>query len=618
MSKLKEKGAEGYMINVKEVTLLTRGDVFGSHKIEAIFKNQGKAIVTDFAMARGCYGENANTKTHYGTWYLKSSGYTNSVDFISSTGDTSWMLPNKTIGGIRPVLKGDFSNISEEEITYGEYPMWAVENSMQQFLEQNDKKIQRTGKEYTLIYPDNSSDINSTMSTPEFSYHGKKYVRIPYTNRYKLTLSNDNKYSSQKEKIWFEVVPITWIVDKENNQLISKNIINAGIPFCNDNQYNDIFEETIMYHYLNEVFQKEMIPSVSKEIPQEEKEEVQKREKEMSKKRNRYQFCFDTVKEEDILKGAIDADIPVFLHGASAEGKSSRVKQIDPNCFIIHMENATLDSFVGKSVYSEKTGRMMNLPPAWYDELVSLCEKEPHKNHILFFEEFTNATPSVQGKANNVILDRIVDGKWRLPDNVRIVGAGNEVEDSLAANPMTETVFSRFAHVYIKTSTKDWLKWAKKNQIHPMICSYIAYRRGEVLRSDYDGVYPNADPRKWEMASKMLYKTNNPLMLRALVGEEITMDFISFCNSRIITLEDVLQGNYTEEEIESLNVSERYATTMALLDTDDKDYEIIKEFIQKMGTEFEILFTSLWVEKIEDEVKQLENSFQKSKILIKR
>lgn len=604
-------------MNIREVTLLGREDIYSSKKIDTIYRENGKCTVSDYAIVRGCYAheeENSNC----GNWLLRSNDFNGKASYIDSHGNITWMSPNKKIGGIRPVLKGDFS-FSEDQIEYGEYPQKAVDNQTAQMLFKRISHLKETGKEYVVDYVYDSTTNSYTEKTAkEYSFYGKKYVYVPYKNDYRIRLTNDNHY--QKDiMLWIEVCPISWIVDKQNKQLISKSIISSGIPFTFDNHYDDHFDHSFLYWYLNHYFIKEIIPSNEVDISKEEEREYKEMEKGMEKKRNRYQFSFQSVSEEDILRGAIESDIPVFLHGASAEGKSSRVKQIDPNCLIIHMENATLDSFVGKSVYSEKTGRMMNLPPAWYDELVSLCEKEPNQNHILFFEEFTNATPSVQGKVNNVILDRIVDGKWKLPENVRIVGAGNEVEDSLAANPMTETVFSRFAHIYIKTSTKDWLKWARENHIHPMICSYVAYRRGEVLRSDYDGINPNADPRKWEMASKMLYKTNNPLMLRSLVGEEITSDFISFCNSRVITLEDVLQGNYTEEDIASLNVSERYATTMALLDAEFGDFEIVSAFVKKMGTEFNTLFTSLWVDKMEDDVKQIENSFNSmEKRLVKK
>ena len=131
--------------------------------------------------------------------------------------------------------------------------------------------------------------------------------------------------------------------------------------------------------------------------------------------------------------------------------------------------------------------------------------------------------------------------------NARIVAAGNDMKDSLAANQLAEPLFNRFAHVYIQTTVESWLQWASEHNIHPAIYAYIAYKKGESLRSKYDGEKPNADPRKWEMASKMLYATGQPEMLRALVGEDITREFCQFCNQRVITLEDVLNENYTEQ-----------------------------------------------------------------------
>ena len=80
-------------------------------------------------------------------------------------------------------------------------------------------------------------------------------------------------------------------------------------------------------------------------------------------------FKFNEVTEEDILKGMVESNIPVFLHGKSGDGKSARVKQLDPDCQIIYMMNATLDSINGKSVYKSETGQMIDIPPTWYIKL---------------------------------------------------------------------------------------------------------------------------------------------------------------------------------------------------------------------------------------------------------
>ena len=273
------------------------------------------------------------------------------------------------------------------------------------------------------------------------------------------------------------------------------------------------------------------------------------------------------------------------------------------------MRNATPESLNGKSVYNQATGEMIDVKPSWIVKLEEKCEREPDKIHIVFFDELTNALPSIQGMAFNIVLDREVNGKWKLPKNARIAAAGNDMDDSLAANQMAEPLFNRFAHVYINTKTEDWLKWAitpeedyksldyKEEQpplkIHPAIYAYICMN-GDALRTEYNGETPNADPRKWEMASKVLYKTKNPQMLRALVGEDITREFVAFCNLQAISLEDVLNDNYSEVEIQELNTAERYSTTVGLSQATEEDIEKVRKFVMKMGPEFGAIFDAIW------------------------
>ena len=166
------------------------------------------------------------------------------------------------------------------------------------------------------------------------------------------------------------------------------------------------------------------------------------------------------------------------------------------------------------------------------------------------------------------------------------------MQDSLAAQQLAAPFFNRFAHVYINTTTEKWLKWARENKIHPAIYAYIACKRGETLRSKYDGEKPNADPRKWEMASKMLYAAGRPEMLRALIGEDITEEFVQFCSQPVITLEDVLRGNYSDRELENMNTSERYATTVGLTQVTGEHIETVRAFVSRLGEEFRAVFDS--------------------------
>ena len=268
------------------------------------------------------------------------------------------------------------------------------------------------------------------------------------------------------------------------------------------------------------------------------------------------------------------------------------MKQIDPTCEIIYLRNATPDSLNGRSVYNQSTGEMIDIPPVWFRKVKEKCEQEPDKLHVVFFDEINNALPSIQGMAFNIVLDREVNGTWKLPDNARVVAAGNDMQDSLAAHQLAAPFFNRFAHVYINTTTEKWLKWARENDIHPAIYAYIAYRKGETLRSEYNGETPNADPRKWEMASKMLYTTGSPEMLRSLIGEDITDEFVRFCSQPVITVEDVLNGNYSDRDIETMDTSRRYATTVGLTQAKGDEIETVRRFVSGLGEEFRAVFDS--------------------------
>ena len=335
-------------------------------------------------------------------------------------------------------------------------------------------------------------------------------------------------------------------------------------------------------------------------------------EPKLIRKQNPYEFNFNKVSEEEIIRGAVESDVAVFLHGKSSDGKSARVKQLDPDCEIIYMRNATPDSLNGKSVYNSTTGEMIDVPPTWYSKVKTKCEAEPDKIHIIFFDELTNALPSIQGMAFNIVLDGEVNGKWKLPPNARIVAAGNDLNDSLAANQMAEPLFNRFAHVYINTTVDSWLKWAStpkekyerldykdeelEAKIHPSVYAYIAYKSysgHDVLRTPYTGDKPNADPRKWEMASKILYKTKQPEMLRALIGEDLAKDFTAFARQQVISVEDVINHNYSSNDLE-MDISEKFATAVGLSSVDDEHFEIVRDFMKQVGAEPRAAFESMW------------------------
>ena len=625
-------------MNSQDLTLLSEGQIWGKRnesQLEVIRKYGTKAAITDLCVLTGSYlcenkdyniDEDRSLKGRTSWFWTRSDDGDNDARAVDQTGDRYYGFRYERIGAVRPVLQSSviFSQISPnrvggyagtEEVEYGEYPQNAADSRMQNILESEyNRGMNKTGRSYTFdsVKHDDYDTGFKPVTYEEYEYQGKEYIRIKANSNFsdnKFKLSNGVKYRDG-DYVWVEVSPVKWLIDDRTGILISKKGLVSGIRFLDKRtNYKGDFDRTEMKEYLDRYMLRDLTQTVTftrvQNVIPEEKAQFEEERKQVERRGNPYGLKFGQVSEEEIIRGAIESGVAVFLHGPSSEGKSSRVKQIDPTCEIIYLRNATPESLNGKSVYNQATGEMIDVKPSWLKKIEEKCEKEPNRFHVVFFDEITNALPSIQGIAFNIVLDREVNGIWKLPENARIVAAGNDMKDSLAANKLAEPLFNRFAHVYIKTTTESWLKWASEHNIHPAIYSYIAYKKGETLRSKYDGEKPNADPRKWEMASKMLYATGSPEMLRALVGEDITREFVQFCNQQVITLDDVINGNYTDRDIQALNTAERYATTMGLSQVDDANLEKVRCFVTGLGAEFGAIFDALWTHGDESKLERL-------------
>ena len=400
--------------------------------------------------------------------------------------------------------------------------------------------------------------------------------------------------------------------------MITEKLIFSGVQFNKERNYHTRdFDRTDIKTFMDRYLSRDLVQS--RGIGQQSQTRVTNT---TTRNENPYNLEFDEVSESDIIRGAIESNVSVFLHGKPGCGKSDRVKQLDPDFIelnLSHLDPELLDGLAG-----EKDGKAVHIKPPWLEELEAKCQEEPDKIHILFLEELTNASQMMQSKAYGIALDKKVAGRWRIPENARVVAAGNELEDSLVANEMAEPLYDRFAHVNIETTVEGWLEWAvtpesfyerldykkqeePRQKIHPAIYAFIAYKGDEVLRTPYnrENPQPHADPRRWKMASDMLYASNNPNTIIAIVGEDLTRDFISFCMMPTITIQDVIKGNYTEQDLE-MDLGRQLATVSGLVRVDDKNMPKVREFVKKLGAEMCKKFEVQWAGGDEERLEQLQ------------
>ena len=186
--------------------------------------------------------------------------------------------------GTRPVVK--YSSIKDYvknvkpingdiyEVECFSYPQSIVDKITSNILEEKfwKRDLEETGKIYTVNnkYENEpwNKDKNLNMKEyTEYLYDGDKYVRCGCASTSPLIFPPSKCgtiYVPEEEERWIKVEPITFVVFKDLDIAISKDIVFAGIPF-NDKEYYGDFSTTILYKYLNEIFAKDIIPSETKE-----------------------------------------------------------------------------------------------------------------------------------------------------------------------------------------------------------------------------------------------------------------------------------------------------------------------------------------------------------------
>ena len=631
---------------MSDLTFLTAEQCFGENQLD-IFKKRGNtAALTDFAILLGAFvskyriNNDSSLEGRTGYYWTKSDDSNNDVLVVKYNASRNPIYVNIRNVGARlalPLLdasiiptNGENGKRSKDgilEVEYGYYPQKAVSLDMQNRLEGAYKSgnISKTRNNYTTDsahYREQSASFQPKIHQ-EYEYNGKRYVRVEANSdfdSYAFTLSNGENYRDG-DNVWVEVLPVKWLVDEKHHLMITKKIIFAGVRFNDKSNYHtEDFDKTEIKKFMDEHLWRDMFQYREKQTTV----DIPKR------KTNQYNFDFTEASEEDIIKGALKSNVAIFLHGKPGCGKSDRVKQLDPDFIelnLSHLDPELLDGLAG-----EKDGKEVHIKPPWLEELEEKCKDEPDKIHILFLEELTNASHVMQSKAYGIALDKKVAGRWKLPENARVVAAGNELEDSLVANEMAEPLYDRFAHVNIETTKESWLEWAvtpesyysrldyvkedaKRPKIHPAIYGYISLKGDEVLRTPYNKEHPqpHADPRRWKMASDMLYASNNPSTLKAIVGEDLTRDFIAFCQTPTISIEDVLKGKYTEDEIKEMDIGMKLATISGLVAVDTENMPKIREFAKKLGPEMCKKFEIQWTHGDEDRLEQLQELIMQEK-----
>lgn len=260
---------------MNEFTLLRLEQLYGPNKLEVLKKRGIIATSTDFSVFLGLedlfnnYDKTKkkkfeSRKGEYLTSDLTENGEFISIDNLGGLGPNhNFYIPYGT--GVRPALKIlSIDNIPTNdgiikraddgviEVEYGFYPQHQIYPPLHNKLEKLYKKrklrfLKKIEGTFKINYP--YFDV--------YEYKKEKYVRVVLHNA--KIRSNDGSFKDEDVEIWMKVEPVKWIVDENENIMISEKILFSGIEYlCDDYFNNGDFENSNMSKFLNSTFKMDL------------------------------------------------------------------------------------------------------------------------------------------------------------------------------------------------------------------------------------------------------------------------------------------------------------------------------------------------------------------------
>lgn len=586
--------------------------ILNGKELGILNEQMGKAcFCTDLARVTDVEFDNS---TGFGNYWFIADAKNNTrgqdvSNYIDKKGNNQFTKKGEYKSGVRLVIPfdsiEDLEDLDINNLSFN-YPITnmggRIKETIDKLFDTRSKLILKTG---------NKHFVNGNLYD-EYEAFGMRFIKLPNKAKNKNVILTDGTVAKDNY-VYLRVEEVPLIPCEEAAVFYTTNIL-FGTTY--DKNCRD-FSKSTLCEYLNGEF----LNSINGEFNVDQKEILF--DDINVNNTNRYGFNIIPLTEEEILEICVQAHISVFLHGMTGTGKTERVVALDNNLELVDFGCTSSEGFTGIVAKDFNSKELFLYDPFWYKSITKKCEDEPEYLHILFLEELLNAKNDLQKVAFEVTLNKTLTNsgfRLELPKNCVVVAAGNEASESKSANEMSEPLFGRFAHVYINTNSEDWLKWALKRKkegkrllykepvpherIHPAIIDYIAINGDKVLRTPYNGVTPNADPRKWALASKALYESNNPNVLRAFVGDEITKDFIKFCQINIITIDDVINDRVTSEDV-SFDPSIRWYSTIILSRVDDDNVDKVREFVRGLGHEFLAVFDYEWSKGSDERIMRL-------------
>lgn len=154
-------------------------------------------------------------------------------------------------------------------------------------------------------------------------------------------------------------------------------------------------------------------------------------------------------------------------------------------------------------------------------------------NMILFLDEINGAVPSIQALAYQIALNKRV-GEHKLPDDCRVICAGNRESDRGVVYRMPAPLSNRLAHYEVAPEINAWRAWALRSDIDPTIIAFLSVKPQllfDFTQADNSPAWPS--PRSWSRQANFALKSDKPeemkkIACNAAVGPVATREIFRF------------------------------------------------------------------------------------------
>lgn len=268
----------------------------------------------------------------------------------------------------------------------------------------------------------------------------------------------------------------------------------------------------------------------------------------------------------DLIRVAWTAKKPLILEGKHGVGKSEIVKEgaEDLEIQFIKMDLSIMEPPDLLGMPSIVDGRTVYHPPKELPYENGDKSKKSSEG-ILCFEELNRCGPEMQAPCLELLTSRRLN-EYKLPDGWSVIACINPSGEDYQVNDIDPALMSRFMHITVEASKKDWLKYAyrkvdedynvvnkeecKKKEfdeletlIHPIIIKIV-----EDTPDPFDSDR-GVPPRTWKYVSDIIktyldYDHLNKYSIRSAISGYLNVEWTGTIITALID-----SGEFTREDL---------------------------------------------------------------------